>query len=80
MLTTVGYGDIYPITTIGRLISMISSLVGVAVIALPSGVITAGYLDEIRERRERKLQSEKQESQKPEKLEVVETEEFLAED
>lgn len=80
MLTTVGYGDIYPITTIGRLISMISSLVGVAVIALPSGVITAGYLDEIRERRERKLQSEKEESQKPEKLEVVETEEFLAED
>ena len=49
MLTTVGYGDIYPITEIGRVISMLSSLVGVAIIALPSGVITAGYLEELRE-------------------------------
>lgn len=50
-LTTVGYGDLYPISTIGRAISIISSLVGIAIIALPSGVITAGYLDEIRERK-----------------------------
>lgn len=46
-LTTVGYGDIYPITTIGRIVTMVSSLFGIAVIALPSGVITAGYLSEI---------------------------------
>ena len=46
-LTTVGYGDIYPITTIGRIVTMISSAFGIAIIALPSGVITAGYLDEI---------------------------------
>lgn len=50
-LTTVGYGDIYPSTDIGRLISMLSSLMGVAIIALPSGVITASYLDELREER-----------------------------
>lgn len=50
-LTTVGYGDLYPISNIGRVISIISSLVGIAIIALPSGVITAGYLDEIRERK-----------------------------
>jgi len=67
MLTTVGYGDIYPITTIGRLISMISSLVGVAVIALPSGVITAGYLDEIRERRESKKRNDKRAAKLAEK-------------
>lgn len=48
-LTTVGYGDIYPSSDIGRLISMISSLLGVAIIALPSGVITASYLEELRE-------------------------------
>lgn len=47
-LTTVGYGDVIPVTNIGRLISMISSLFGVAIIALPSGVITASYLDELR--------------------------------
>ena len=46
-LTTVGYGDIYPVTTIGRIVTMISSAFGIAIIALPSGVITAGYLDEI---------------------------------
>lgn len=47
-LTTVGYGDLCPATDIGRFISMLSSLFGVAIIALPSGVITASYLDELR--------------------------------
>lgn len=47
-LTTVGYGDIYPTSDFGRLISMFSSIFGVAVIALPSGVITASYLDELK--------------------------------
>lgn len=46
-LTTVGYGDIYPVTTIGRIVTMVSSVFGIAIIALPSGVITAGYLDEM---------------------------------
>ena len=46
-LTTVGYGDIYPVTTIGRIVTMISSAFGIAIIALPSGVITAGYLSEM---------------------------------
>ena len=53
-LTTVGYGDIYPSSDIGRFISMLSSLLGVAVIALPSGVITASYLDELREIKKQK--------------------------
>jgi voltage-gated potassium channel len=48
-LTTVGYGDLCPVTDIGRVVSMLSSLFGVAIIALPSGVITASYLDELRE-------------------------------
>lgn len=47
-LTTVGYGDMIPVTDVGRLVSMLSSLFGVAIIALPSGVITASYLDELR--------------------------------
>ena len=47
-LTTVGYGDMIPVTDIGRLVSMLSSLFGVAIIALPSGVITASYLEELR--------------------------------
>ena len=50
-LTTVGYGDLTPVTDIGRVVSMLSSLFGVAVIALPSGVITASYLEELRKRK-----------------------------
>ena len=44
-LTTVGYGDIYPVSTIGRCVTMFSSLLGIALIALPAGIITAGYLN-----------------------------------
>lgn len=51
-LTTVGYGDIYPVTTIGRIVTMISSVFGIAIIALPSGVITAGYLSEVNKENE----------------------------
>ena len=46
-LTTVGYGDIYPITTTGRVITMISSMFGIAIVALPAGIITAGYMEAI---------------------------------
>ena len=46
-LTTVGYGDLYPVTTIGRTVAMISSVFGIAVVALPAGIITAGYMDEL---------------------------------
>lgn len=46
-LTTVGYGDIYPITESGQAITMISSLFGIAIVALPAGIITAGYMDEL---------------------------------
>jgi len=49
-LTTVGYGDIYPVSTIGRIISMVSSLFGVAIIALPSGIITGGFLKVIEDK------------------------------
>lgn len=48
-LTTVGYGDIYPTSTIGRLVTMISSLFGIAIVALPAGIITAGYMTAIQE-------------------------------
>lgn len=46
-LTTVGYGDIYPVSDIGRIISMISSFLGIAIVALPSGIIISGYQEEI---------------------------------
>ena len=62
-LTTVGYGDIYPVSTIGRAVAMASSIFGIAIIALPSGVVTAGYLDEIRKQQEEERQEEEREKQ-----------------
>lgn len=46
-LTTVGYGDIFAVSTIGKITTMFSSLIGVAIVALPAGIITAGYMEEI---------------------------------
>nr|DAL28773.1 MAG TPA_asm: Ion channel [Caudoviricetes sp.] len=46
-LTTVGYGDVYAVTTIGKIITMISSFLGIAVVALPAGIITSGLMDEL---------------------------------
>ena len=51
-LTTVGYGDIYPVSTLGRIITMISSVFGIAIVALPAGIITAGYMNEINKDKE----------------------------
>ena len=53
-LTTLGYGDIYPVTDIGRLFTMISSILGIAIVALPAGIITAGYMSEIEKSRSQK--------------------------
>ena len=51
-LTTVGYGDIYPVSEAGRVITMISSFFGIAIIALPAGIITAGFMDKLHEKQE----------------------------
>ena len=48
-LTTMGYGDIYPVRTLGRIFTMISSVFGIALVALPAGIITAGYMDALQE-------------------------------
>ena len=46
-LTTVGYGDIYPVSVAGKIATMISSIFGIAIIALPASIITAGMMEEI---------------------------------
>jgi voltage-gated potassium channel len=52
-LTTVGYGDIVPITAAGRVVGGIVSIVGIGTLALFSGLITVGFLDQLRMYRER---------------------------
>ena len=47
-LSTIGYGDLYATSVAGRAISMVSAMMGIAVVALPSGIITAGFVEELR--------------------------------
>ncbi|MES1215603.1 MAG: ion transporter [Bacteroidota bacterium] len=51
-LATVGYGDIVPITVMGKVFASIIILAGVALLALPAGIITSGFLDEMRKLRQ----------------------------
>ena len=53
-LTTTGYGDMHPFTTIGKVMASIIMLTGVAFFALPAGIITAGFIDEFRLNRVKK--------------------------
>ena len=45
-LLTVGYGDIYPITTVGKLFGIIISFLGAGMVAIPTGIISAGFVDQ----------------------------------
>ena len=47
-LTTVGYGDIYPVTGMGKFIAMILMIMGYGVIAVPTGLVAAGVMNEAR--------------------------------
>lgn len=61
-LSTVGYGDLCPVSAMGRTLSIISSLLGIAIIALPSSIITAGYMQELNQRVKARNEEEKKES------------------
>jgi len=45
-LLTVGYGDIYPITTVGQIFGIIISFLGVGMVAIPTGIISAGFVEQ----------------------------------
>ena len=75
-LTTVGYGDVYPVTALGRVFAAIISLAGIGVVALPAGVFASAFSDELREREIRKLKDRVEEVEQ----EVDELESELLED
>ncbi len=45
-LLTVGYGDIYPITTAGKILGIITAFLGVIMVAIPTGIISAGFVEQ----------------------------------
>ena len=52
-LLTVGYGDIYPITTLGKVLGTIITFLGVGVVAIPTGIISAGFVEQYTELKKR---------------------------
>ena len=47
-LSTTGYGDIYPVTVLGKLLAIFITLLGMCIVAIPTGIITAGFLEAAR--------------------------------
>jgi voltage-gated potassium channel len=56
-LTSVGYGDAVPVTAVGKLFGSIIALTGIAFIALPAGILGAGFLEEFQHRRNENSQT-----------------------
>jgi voltage-gated potassium channel len=53
-LTTVGYGDVFPITPLGRGLTMVIAILGIGMFALPVGIFGAGFVEEIQKRKAEK--------------------------
>lgn len=53
-LTTVGYGDMYPVTPVGRLLGAVIALVGIGFFALPAGILASGFAEELDRERKKK--------------------------
>ena len=51
-LTTVGYGDVYPITPLGKILAGLTAVTGIGVIAMPTGILAAAFSDAIQRQRE----------------------------
>jgi voltage-gated potassium channel len=54
-LTTVGYGDIYPITPVGKFVGAIISIMGIGLFALPAGILGSGFVEELQNKKQSKI-------------------------
>ncbi len=53
-LTTVGYGDVYPVTALGRFIGAIIAILGIGMFALPAGILASGFAKQLQRRHQHK--------------------------
>lgn len=52
-LSTVGYGDVYPVTALGKLIGSVVVIMGIGLFALPTGILASGFVEDLNRRRQR---------------------------
>ncbi len=78
-LTTVGYGDIYPITLPGKFLTFMILIIGIVVFTLPAGIITSGFMEEIRNQKKISLADNRSIVEKIEILKIFYEEGTLSE-
>lgn len=54
-LTTVGYGDVYPVTSVGRIIASGAAILGIGLFALPTAILGSGFLEELQRQKQPRL-------------------------
>jgi voltage-gated potassium channel len=54
-LTTIGYGDMYPITTLGRFLGGVIAFLGIGLFALPAGILASGFASEIQKKNQKEI-------------------------
>ena len=73
-MTTIGYGDVYPVTVAGKVIGSIMALLGIGLVAMPTGIISAGFLEKVNERKEQKRKEAEENAKADREKAVVEHE------
>ena len=58
-LTTVGYGDVYPVTPLGKVLAAIIAILGIGIFALPAGILAAGFENEISQKEKKRSKDKK---------------------
>ena len=70
-LTTVGYGDIYPITPLGKFLGSILAFLGIGLFALPAGIISSGFSEEIQRKKQAKMANSFEKSANSQSVETL---------
>ena len=57
-LTTIGYGDVFPVTGMGQFLAAITALFGIGLVAIPTGIVSMGFMEEIQKKKTEKEKEE----------------------